>query len=954
MTPERWKQIRAVYEQAEPLSAAERNQYLSQSCAGDPELRLEVESLLKAQSQAGSEFMGRPAADLMDPSGNSAATLSRIGRRIGPYEIVAEIGQGGMGEVYRAVRIDGQFDQQVAIKLVRVGMGSAFVVERFLHERQILATLNHPNIARLLDGGTTDEGMPYFVMELIEGDRIDSYCQTQKLSVTERLRLFLRVCAAVEYAHQRLVIHRDIKPSNILVTSDGIPKLLDFGIAKLLDPSVDAETTMARPMTLEYASPEQIRGELITTATDVYSLGIVLYQLLTGRSPYRTAPRTPHQWSQAITQTEVQRPSGAVLSPLPGEDRASSSTAPATYAHGILSEREPTPARLRRRLAGDIDSILLKALRKEPALRYGSVQQFAEDITRHLNGLPVTSTRGSWNYTARKFVARHRTGVAAVALVMVALVGGVVATERQARIARQQRAKAQKRFDDVRQFSNSLIFEIHDALQDIPGTTPARNLLLDRAVQYLDRVAKDADGDSDLQRELAWGYQRLATVQGDATVSNVGQISAAEVSAKKAMTLFEAVAGANPKNVTDQLNVAMIHRQKAMSDAYYPDGRPEIDKALAITDRLMRSNGEDSKVRMERALELQVIGACLDLSGDHDRSAIAYRQSLEMVQEVAKSDPGYKNMPLRIAKATVQLGFELSHTGALDAAQKEIQSGVSSYETLLKPGAQTDAIRDLAQSRFRLGIVQEMHGDFAGANATFQEAREALAPLAKADPQNILYHVDVLSADFELGRLLVIQGRFPEAEVRLSQVVSAFSNVSSEEDTGPGFGVLYTWLGESQFGTRQFEDALKSFEKAVEFLEKDVQYDDGRCGIVTGYVLIGNSYRELNRVTEAESAYKTALSRATSQNNLPTLLATAAAYAAMANLRMMSASNAHGPEERTRLQREACAAYAQGVELQHRIPVNVTFSSSGFPIPPMKAAANVRSACSGIPAQAHK
>jgi serine/threonine protein kinase/tetratricopeptide (TPR) repeat protein len=951
MTPERWKQIRAVYEQAEQLSASDQSSYLSQACAGDAELRLEVESLLKAQSRAGSEFMGRPAADLMQPINNGAGIASRVGRRIGPYEIVDEIGHGGMGEVYRAVRIDGQFDQQVAIKLVRVGMGSAFVVERFLHERQILATLNHPNIARLLDGGTTDDRVPYFVMELIEGDRVDQYCQAQKLSVTERLRIFLQVCAAVEYAHQRLVIHRDIKPSNILVTQDGTPKLLDFGIAKLLDPSIDAETTMARPMTLEYASPEQIRGEPITTATDVYSLGIVLYQLLTGRSPYRVTPRTPHLWSHAITDTDPQRPSSVVLSPFPVEDDEPNS---ATYAQAISSEREPTPVRLRRRLAGDIDSILLKALRKEPERRYGSVQQFAEDITRHLNGLPVTSTRGSWNYTARKFVTRHRTGVTAVAVVMLALVGGVVATERQARIARQERARAQKRFDDVRQFSNSLIFEIHDALQDIPGTTSARDLLLDRAVQYLDRVAKDADGDSDLQRELAWGYQRLATVQGDSTVSNVGQVSAAEISAKKAMALFETVAGANPNNIVDQLNVAMIHRQKAMSDVYYPGGRPEIEKALAVTDRLMQTNGEDSKVRMERAIELQVIGASLDISGDHDRSAAAYRQSLEMIQALARSEPGYKTLPQRIAKAEVQLGFELSHTGALDDGQRQLEAGVAAYERLLTPGAQPDIIRDLAQSRFRLGFVQEMRGDLAGAKTTFQKAHDALVPLARADPQNILFRIDVLSAKFELGRLLVMEGRFPEADAQLSHIVADFVNLNSEEDIGPGYGVLYAWLGESQFASRQFDRALKSFKKAVEYFEKGPQYDDARCGIATGSVLIGNSYKELKRLTEAESAYKTALSNANPQNDLPALFPVAAAYAAMANLRMMSAAKAHTSEERTRLLTEACTAYVQGIEVQHRIPITVTFSSSGFPIPPMKAATNVASACSGIPAQTHQ
>ncbi len=884
--------------------------------------------------------MGRPAADLLQPPSNGAAISSRIGNRIGPYEVVVEIGHGGMGEVYRAVRIDGQFDQQVAIKLVRVGMDSAFIVERFLGERQILATLNHPNIARLLDGGATDDGVPYVVMELIEGDRIDAYCQAHRLSVTERLRIFLQVCAAVEYAHQRLVIHRDIKPGNILVTADAMPKLLDFGIAKILDPSGDSETTMARPMTPEYASPEQVRGEPITTASDVYSLGVVLYQLLTGRSPYRIATRSPAQLSQAITSTDPQRPSTAVISPLRTQGDIAAS---AMHAEEVLSDREPTPARLRKRLSGDLDSILLMALRKEPERRYGSVRQFAEDISRHLDGLPVTATRGSWSYTAGKFVARHRTAVAATAAVILALVAGMAATERQARIARMERARAQKRFDDVRQFSNALIFDIHDALQDIPGTTPARSLLLDRAVQYLDRISADAEGDPDLQRELAWAYQRLATVQGDATVSNVGQVSAAEVSSRKAITLFEAVAKTNPNNTIDQLNVAMIHRRKAMSDLYYPAGRPEIDKALAVTDRLMRIDGENTKVQMERAIELQVLAGSLDIAGEREQSAGMYRQSRDLVQAIAQRDPSYKNIGERIAKNSVELGFELAHTAAVDDGQKQLEAGVSEYARLVQKGAPPDTVRDLAQSRLRLGMVQAMRGDFNSARKTYELARDVLVPLSKADPQNILYRVDALSADFELARLLVLEGRFRDAETALAKLIAGFESLHSEEDTGPGMGSMHAWLGEAQFGAGKFEQALKSFRKSAQLLESDVQYDDGKCGIVTDYVRIGDALVKLRRLAEAETAYRTALSKsepglAAKRADLPALVPIRAAHADMGDLNFVAASSVRDSTQRDRLRVQACEEYRQAREVNQLIPVAWTFNPSNFPAVLLKAA----------------
>ena len=306
MTPEHWQQVREVFDRAVPLDSKERATYLDAVCASDSELRHEVESLLFSDREAGTGFLNTPAVDLRQPE-HPAAT--RVGRRIGAYNILEEIGHGGMGEVYRAGRADGQYEKEVAIKLVRGGYDTAAVLDRFRHERQILASLDHPNIARLLDGGTTDEGIPYLVMELIEGIPIDQYCNARDLTVTERLRLFLQVCSAVQYAHQRLVIHRDIKPGNILVTQEGVPKLLDFGIAKILDPLAGSETTIAGPMTPEYASPEQIRNEPITTATDVYSLGVVLYKLVTGRSPYPAGTRTPHEFARAICELEPERPS---------------------------------------------------------------------------------------------------------------------------------------------------------------------------------------------------------------------------------------------------------------------------------------------------------------------------------------------------------------------------------------------------------------------------------------------------------------------------------------------------------------------------------------------------------------------------------------------------------------------------------------------------------------------
>jgi serine/threonine protein kinase len=451
------------------------------------------------------------------PGGRTAeapAMDANIGRRIGPYEIVREIGAGGVGSVYLAQRVD-EFRQRVAIKLLRAGMDSRMVISRFRHERQILAGLHHPNISRLLDGGATEDGRPYFVMEYVEGKPIDAYANERGLSIRERLQLFRQICAAVQYAHQNLVVHRDIKPGNILVTEDGTPKLLDFGIAKLQrpvpghdaaaqEPSVAAAggATLAlteadmRLMTPEFASPEQARGLPITTASDVYSLGVVLYQLLTGRMPYQFKTRSPVEVELVISEQEPPRPS---------------------TVGGILAKG----------LTGDLDNLVLKALEKDTQRRYGSAEQLSEDIRRYLEGMPVLARPQTLFYRAGKFARRNRMAVAAAILLFVSLTGGLVATSWEAQVARQQRARAERRFNDVRRLTESFLFEFHDKIKDLTGATEARRLVVAKALEYLDGLEREASGDRSLQLELAEAYGRLGDVQGNPYSSNIGEIHSA-------------------------------------------------------------------------------------------------------------------------------------------------------------------------------------------------------------------------------------------------------------------------------------------------------------------------------------------------------------------------------------------------------------------------------------------
>lgn len=433
MEAERWRQIEDIFQSALDCDTATRATLLDSTCSGDPELRKEVESLLasyQADVLTNAHMFHEGMALFEDHIG-----LRMEDHKLGPYRIVKQIGRGGMGVVYLAARADEAFEKLVAIKILPRGLEGEDILRRFRSERQILASLDHPNITRLLDGGTTTDGSPYLVMEYIEGEPIDQYCNAHNLNVSNRLRLFQQVCAAVSYAHRNLVVHRDIKSSNVLVTTEGVPRLLDFGIAKLLTPgSLPSDPTMTalHPMTPEYASPEQVRGEPVTTASDVYSLGVLLYRLLTGFRPYRADAVSGKALAHAICEEEPARPSVAVLRAA----EVDKETIPSAFTTNLP---EGSVEKLSRRLASDLDNIVLMAMRKEPARRYASADQLSDDISRHLNDLPVIARPDTRGYRLNKFIRRNRTAVTAAAIVVVTLIAGLGVTLWQVHVARQQR-----------------------------------------------------------------------------------------------------------------------------------------------------------------------------------------------------------------------------------------------------------------------------------------------------------------------------------------------------------------------------------------------------------------------------------------------------------------------------------------------------------------------------------
>jgi eukaryotic-like serine/threonine-protein kinase len=765
MIPERWQEIKEKLHAALELDGTERSDYLAEIGAQDPDLRQELESLITSDEEAGTAFMSTPAAEaVISPA--PPPRPSMIGRRLGQYQILEQIGSGGMGEVYRAARIDQQYHKQVAIKLVRAGQDTDFIISRFRNERQILASLDHPNIARLLDGGTTDEGIPYFVMELIEGQPITEYCDSRNLPVVERLELFSAVCSAVQYAHQRLIVHRDIKPSNILVTQDGTPKLLDFGIAKILETDStsgqpEPTITLFRALTPGYASPEQVKGEPITTASDVYSLGVVLYELLTGQHPYSAPGHTPHQIARAVCEVEPEKPS-TIVRRIEGSD--SDAAQPTTGSpHNSAAEQ------LSKRLSGDLDNIVLMALRKEPERRYASVDKFAEDLGRHLQNLPVFARKDTAGYRISKFVARHRAAVTATAAVIVILVIGIVVTLREAQIARSQRIRAEARFNDVRKLANSLMFEFHDSIKDLPGSTPARKLLVSRALEYLDSLNKEAKGDRSLQAELAAAYEKIGDVQGMPRQANLGDTDGAEASYRKALAIRESLAAADPKD--EEVRRQLTPNYGKLSDLLWNKGDAKgamenSRKEIAVAEALYQEDPNNQANRFLLAVYRMDHGYKQAVLGSDAAAGLAtLRQGSAMLEQILTEDP--QNLQARrllslsyFRTAEIVKDDQKDYPQALALYKKAI----ATLQVLLDADPNnTDFRRMVAYDEFAMASLLADTKDTDSALAQDQEALSSFQKLAAADPANAQFQIDIAVVRSNIGDILLGAGKPADA-----------------------------------------------------------------------------------------------------------------------------------------------------------------------------------------------
>ncbi len=868
MTPDHWERLKEIFQAALEEPRPEREAFLDRVCT-DPGLRTEARKLLAAHDQADSFIEDSPVVGVA-AAHTEPAPESWVGRRIGPYRLLAEIGRGGMGAVYRALRDDDQYRKEVAIKLVQ-DQGSGFVLDRFLNERQILAGLEHPHIARLLDGGTTSDGRPYLVMDLVEGEPIDLYCLRRALDVRARLGLFREVCAAVQYAHQNLVVHRDIKPGNILVTRDGTPKLLDFGIAKLLRAGGDlrspqATVTQFRALTLDYASPEQVQGQSITTASDVYSLGVLLYELLTGRRPHALESRT---------HTEVER--------------------------AIVSEEPPRPSTLVRELRGDLDNILMMALRKEPSRRYASVDQLAQDIRRHLDDLPVLARRDTAAYRISKFVLRYKAGVVVAALVMVALLAALGVTLRQVRIARVERTRAELRFNDVRALANSLIFEVHDSIRNLPGATATRKVLLERALHYLDTLAKEASRDSSLQRELATAYERIAQLQGNTMEASLGDSEAALASYEKAMAIWEFLARANPDNSTDQLSVATGHR--ILSMMLGNTGRPgvleQLEQALLISGRLLARKPTDPSILRERSIEVEWFSSAQSDSGDYKGALESLRSALRITEGLSRADPQDPSLRRGIAVDRVSLWFR--------------------------------------------GNILMMNGDVPAALESYRRSLAILEPMEIADPRNAVLQQDVSGSTAGAGWALEHQGKHKDGGSALDRAIATLEEIRkhnpSYSDVPHVLGQTQIWKGEALAKAGNTLGALTSYRKGLANLEvvmKGSPTPIARCDVAAALTKVAQALASMENTQEALATYRRALEMtepliAAKPPNVVALYAVADAYFGMGELaRMAAKANPATSGQQRRLWIEARQWYRKSTDAWRQIPNPGVVTPSGF------------------------
>jgi serine/threonine protein kinase len=833
-----WPTVKAIVADALGRPKAERAAFVAAACGGSDRLRQEVESLIAAHDAAAGFIeqpadvptaafgeIGRPDADRIPP-----------GAAIGPYRIVRVLGIGGMGAVYLAERADEAFQRQVAIKVVAGALARPDLVERFLTERRILAALDHPHIARLLDAGATPDGLPYVVMEYVDGEPIDLFCKSRP--VASRLALLRQVADAVHYAHQRLVIHRDIKASNILVNREGQPKLLDFGIAKLLEAELgggERTETVARALTPESASPEQLQNLPVTVASDVYSLGVLLYRLVAERKPFDQATSSPSDLVRAICEVDPPPPSQAA--------------APGT------------------RLAPEIDWITMMALRKEPSRRYGSAQQLGEDIGRYLAARPVIAAPDSWAYRTSKFVRRRWATVAAIAAVIVALAAGAATTYYQAR-------RAERRFNDVRKLANSVVGEIYDAIADLPGSTAPRQLLVKKSLEYLDSLAAESAGDVSLQRELAGAYEKIGDVQGNPYGANLGDVPGAMATFEKLVRMRQVLYDGRGRTWQDTSALAMAHSK--IGDVSYGQGKyaesaEAYRRGIAVLETGEPPAAESVMATRHRSRWHGRAGVALTAAGKPSEAIAALDTAIRIVRPVAEAPDASPEARTEMAIYSANLGDIYNYQRDFAKALEHHSLAVETLRRLVPPDTKlVSPRRRLALALARVGADFIDLKRYDEAIATTRETITLFEAIAASDPSSVQFQFDLADT---MGNLATIHEKAGELDEALATVRRSLAISDAAQARNPGFAdhrfnyaEAVALLGHIQLRRDEPADAVREFQRALQILTQPGVADRnpavipmGQEGLADALVALARRERSPARWREAQGQYERAL-----------------------------------------------------------------------------------------------
>ncbi|HTC36138.1 MAG TPA: serine/threonine-protein kinase [Bryobacteraceae bacterium] len=812
-----------LFHELADLPPAAREQYFARHGV-DQQTRREVEKLLAFDPSAS----GLLQRDIELAAQRTLGHLEKAGQRCGPYVLVRLIGRGGMGAVYLAQRADGEVTQQVAVKLLRPG-ADYLERERFLQERQILATLAHPNVARLLDAGHLEDGQPFLAMEYVDGRPIDAF--TNELPVRKTIALFVQVCTAVAYLHRNLIVHRDLKPTNILVSEDGEPKLLDFGIAKLIYLRTDSTSTGLRMLTPEYASPEQITGGAVSTATDIYSLGAVLYRLLTRKPRYEVDHGSPEAILAAICTREATRPSKWMPS-----------------------------------LKGDLEIILMKALRKDPQERYATAEQFAEDLESFLASRPIRARKGDLAYRARKFIRRFWLPLAAAAIVITSLLAGVY-------IANRERAIAEQRFLLVRELANKL-FDIDAQIRNTPGNTKARELIVSTSLEYLKRVGAETRGDKGLAMEIGSAYLQLAQIQGVPVNSNLGQFAEAEESLKKADAFVESVLKVDSKYPRALLTSATVaHDRMALASM---QNRPdeslvEARKAAEQLDRYTADGGLGAWEIREAAFMYGNIAVAFDENHRYADTIRYARRAVEISQSLASAAP-QRSLALGI------MAVALRDSGDLEGALESIQESRKIQEQLLADKEKTWQRANLALALWREGSILGDPGE-----VNLNRSAEAAQPIRRAfdiaremvdnDPDD--NHGRIFFA--EVGRQLgtILAERSPqEAMGAYDRSIETIHKARNSNDESKREDAML--LADSSYSLRRLHrenEARQGIERAFSLLRetKDYPADKITLGGESDIVMRASAdqYAETGQLEKAAQVYRELLAKVMASNPDP-------------------------------------------------------------------------------------